>query len=628
MKSVRRQYGMQPELVGEINADNLREAIIRGLPRSIYQPRIEAPTTAPVPEFIVDGNTFSGVKNGAFVVVDNVLGIHLDGLFTPSYDLKAKAEARIRGMIKVRDCVREVFKTQLADAKNDAIMDARHKLNYVYERFVREFGCVSSKENRAAFRGDPDAPLLLSLENSYDEETNTAKKAAVFEKRTLERYRPVVSAETAAEALAVSLNEYGRLEWGRMSALTGQSVAALQSELGNLVYENPETSEWETADKYLSGNVRQKLATARSASNLDKKYLRNIAPLEGVQPTDLVPTEITARLGATWIPTDDIADFVAEIIEASQSAVRVDYLSDLSTWTIMAKEMVKSNVGNTTTYGTSRFTAINLIEDALNGKVPTAYDTIHVDGEEKRIVNERQTLEAREAQQKLKDKFVEWVWKDEERASRLAGIYNEKFNSVRLRTYDGSHLTFPNMNKTVLRDGDLAPHQKNAVWRILQGDSTLLAHCVGAGKTWIMTAAAMEAKRIGLVKKSMMIVPNHLVEQWGKEFLSLYPQANIFVAGKDFFQSDNGQQAMSRIATGNYDAVIVSHKSFELLPVSDKLFDDYMDMELNFWKKPSARPMPTKAIAVSSKCLNPPRNGLRRGLRTEPSGKRVQYHYL
>lgn len=581
MKTVHSRYGMQPELIGTLDAHELTSVIRENLPIGVYQTRVIEPTVTAIPQLATDDAVFTGVKNGAFVLVDNILGVRQDGVFTPSYDLKAKAEARIRGMMKVRDCVREVFRTQLEDESEAAIVDARRNLSYAYDRTVREFGCLSSKENRAAFRNDPDAPLLLSLEESYDESTNKAKKAAIFEKRTLEKYRPVVSADTAAEALAITLNEYGRLEWGRMAALTGQSVTALQRELGDLVYENPESGIWETADAYLSGNVRQKLATARDAAALDKKYLRNIAPLEGVQPTDLVPTEITARLGATWIPTDDIADFVATIIEASPSAVRVDYLADLATWAVTAKEGVKANVGNTTTHGTSRFTAINLIEDALNGKVPTAYDTVHVDGQEKRVINERQTLEAREAQQKLKDNFVDYIWKDDERSARLAAIYNEKFNSIRLRTYDGSHLTFPNMNKTILRDGDLAPHQKNAVWRILQGDSTLLAHCVGAGKTWIMTAAAMEAKRIGLVKKSMMVVPNHLVEQWGAAFLQLYPQANIFVAGKEYFQFGNRQQAMSRIAAGNYDAVIVSHRSFEQLPVSNKLFDQYMGLELD-----------------------------------------------
>jgi N12 class adenine-specific DNA methylase len=577
MQLVHSRFDKQPELIGELSADALEAAIAR-LPRNVYAPRPDLPEAAPVPQ-LPDAD-FKGIKNGAYTIVDNALGIYENGAFT-GISLTPKKEARVRGMMKLRDAVREVFRTQLEDAGDEAITKARQTLNLTYDRFVREHGCLSNRENSRTFVDDPDAPLLLSLEESYDEDTGKAKKAAIFAQRTLERYKPVEKVETAAEALAVSLNEYGRIEWGRMVELTGQKPATLQRELGDMIFQNPESDNWETADEYLSGNVRQKLAFARSAADLVSTFERNIAALEAIQPTDLTPAEITARLGATWIPADDLADFIAEVIEASKVAVRVDYSNDLATWTITAKDVVKSNVANLTTYGTSRFTALNLLEDALNGVVPTAYDTIHVNGEEKRVVNEQLTLEAREAQQKLKDMFAEWIWKDGDRANRLAEIYNEKFNSTRLRSYDGSHLTFPGMNKAVLRKGDFDPHQKNAVWRILQGDSTLLAHCVGAGKTWIMTAAAMEAKRIGLVKKSMVVVPNHLVEQWGTAFLQLYPQANIFVAGKEHFQSGKRQKAMSRIATGNYDAVIVSHKTFELLPVSDALFDAYLQKELD-----------------------------------------------
>ena len=579
MKLIGSRYGQQPELIGSATADNLRAAIA-ALPRDIYAPRIETPATTMQPQPIIrDEGAFIGIKNGAYMIVDGVLGIKENKQFVPC-DLEPKDEARVRGTMRIRDNVRTVFQTQLADDTDEVIKQARHNLNVTYDRFVAEYGYLSSRANRNVFADDPDAPLMLSLEENYDKAKNKAKKAAIFDRRTLDRYSPVERVETAAEALAVSLNELGRLDWQRMGSVAGRTVQALQHELGALVYENPETSAWETADAYLSGNVRHKLATAHAAAALDKKYQRNILPLEGVQPIDLAPSEITARLGSTWIPTDDLADFVAHIIESVPTAVRVDYLPELGNWSITAKDYVKSNVANTTTYGTTRFTAINLIDDALNGKVPTAYDTIQTTDGEKRVVNERQTLEARETQQKIKDKFAKWIWADVPRASRLAEIYNEKFNSLRLRTYDGSHLTFPGMNKAILRKGDFDSHQKNAVWRILQGDSTLLAHCVGAGKTWIMTSAAMEARRIGLVKKSMMVVPNHLVEQWGTDFLRLYPQANIFVAGKDYFKKGNRQKAMSRIATGNYDAVIVSHNSFELLPVSDKIFDDYMKEEL------------------------------------------------
>jgi N12 class adenine-specific DNA methylase len=579
MQLVHSRYAEQPELLGELTQEALQEAI-ENLPRDIYAPRIETPKLAPVPQFELDASAFTGVKNGAYAIVENELGIFEDGQFT-SVALKGKKEARVRGMMKIRDCVRDVFKTQLNDASDEVIVEARQNLNRVYDKYIREFGCLSNAENRRSFSTDPEAPLLLSLETDYDEATNKAKKASIFSQRTIERYKPVESVETAAEALAVSLNEYGRIEWGRMAQLTGMTPTSMQAELGDMVYQNPESDFWETADEYLSGNVRQKLRFARSASELDPRFKRNLAPLEAAQLTDLTPAEIMVRLGATWVPADDLADWIAEAIDTRASNIRVDYLNDLATWKVNAKEIAKQSVANKTTYGTSRFTAINLIEDALNGVVSTAYDTIRVDDKEKRIVNEQETLAAREAQQKLKDMFGEWVWKDSDRTARLVGIYNEKFNSTRLRSYDGSHLTFPGMNKAVLRGGELDPHQKNGVWRILQGDSTLLAHCVGAGKTWEMVAAAMEAKRIGLAKKSMIVVPNHLVDQWGAAFLQLYPQANIFVAGKEHFQHGKRQKAMSRIATGNYDAVIVSHKSFEMLPVSDKLFDTYLAEELD-----------------------------------------------
>ncbi len=578
MQLVGSRYGKQPELIGEIN-QGLLEVAIAELPRDVYSPRAEPPA-ARIQPLLGDEGAFVGVKNGAYVVVNNALGIRQDGEFAP-LELKPKAEARIRGMMKIRDYVRGVFQTQLADNPEKVVIEARRNLNYAYDSFVREFGCLSNRENSKLFADDPDAPLLISLEENYDEATGKFKKAAIFERPTLDRYKPIVHTDTAAEALAVSLNEHGRIDWYRMASLTGRTAQTLQAELGPLVFENPETGLWETADEYLSGNVRHKLAAARAAAALDKKYQRNVAPLESVQPTDLLPGEIMVRLGSTWVSTDDLGDYVAHVIEANPNAVRVDYLAELGAWTITAKESVKSNVANTTTYGTSRFTAINLLEDAMNGRATTAYDTIQGPDGEKRVVNERATLEAREMQQKLKDKFAEWIWQDSERATRLSAIYNEKFNSLRLRTYDGSHLTFPGMNKTVLRNGDFEPHQKNAVWRILQGNSTLLAHCVGAGKTWIMAAAVMEAKRIGLAKKSMVVVPNHLVNQWGAAFLQLYPQANIFVAGKEHFQSGKRERAMSRIATGTYDAVIVSHKCFELLPVSDDLFDAYMKEELD-----------------------------------------------
>ena len=383
--------------------------------------------------------------------------------------------------------------------------------------------------------------------------------------------------ETASEALLVSLNETGQINWPRMEALTGKPASDLQDELGSLAYRNPEGGAWETADKYLSGNVRTKLVAAQASAHLDPAYRRNVEALQAVQPPDLEPGEIEARLGSSWVPRSDIRDFVAELLDVAPATVKVGYAESIATWTLELDYAAKYTVSNTTTHGTARFRASDLVEQSLNGRTPTAYDE---DPEGNRTVNQPETIAAREKQQQLKDRFGEWVWEDPIRAKRLADDYNFRFNNIRLRDFDGSHLTLPGMVRTSLRDGDLAPHQKNAVWRILQGGSPLLAHVVGAGKTWTMTAAAMELRRLDLAKKPMFVVPNHLVDQWGAEFLKLYPQARLFIAGKEHFAAENRQQAMARIATGNYDAVIVSHRSFEFLPVSDEYFNRFVQKQV------------------------------------------------
>jgi N12 class adenine-specific DNA methylase len=427
-----------------------------------------------------------------------------------------------------------------------------------------------------AFADDPDLPLLVSLEE-FDPETKRATKTAIFDRRTLERYRSVERVETASEALLVSLNETGQINWPRMESLTGRSTSELQDELGSLVYRNPEGGVWETADRYLSGNVRAKLAVAQASEQIDPAYRRNAEALRAVQPKDLEPGEIEARLGSSWIPPSDIRDFVADLLDVPRANVKIGYAEIIATWTIELDYGARYVVNNTTAHGTARFRASELVEQSLNGRTPTAYDD-HEDGT--RTVNQPETIAAREKQQHLKDRFRDWVWEDRERAARLAQEYNFRFNNIRLREFDGSHLTLPGMVRASLRDGDLAPHQKDAVWRILQGGSPLLAHVVGAGKTWTMTAAAMELRRLDLAKKPMFVVPNHLVDQWGAEFLKLYPQARLFVAGKDHFETGNRQQAMARIATGNYDAVIVSHRSFEFLPVSDEYFNRFVEKQV------------------------------------------------
>jgi N12 class adenine-specific DNA methylase len=519
------------------------------------------------------------IKDGAYGLADNRLVIRDGNAFEP-VTLSRTVETRIRALMKVRDAVRDVIHTQLDNASEEKITRARCHLNAEYDRFVLRFGPIYSKENFRAFAGDPDHALLLSLED-YDPDTKRATKTAIFRERTIEGYKPVEHVDTAAEALVVSLNETGRIDWSRMALLTGRSIPALKAELTGLVFRNPEGDTWETADTYLSGNVRHKLHAAEAAVACSCEFAPNVDALRTVQPQDLEPGDIDARLGSPWIPASDIRSFLCELLSAEEKDVTVCHAETIASWTVELGYSAKYAAANTTTYGTARFTASTIIEQALNNRTPTAYDEVSgPDGEKRLVVNQNETLAARERQQELKDNFQKWIWQDPARAQRLARDYNERFNCLRLRSYDGSHLSFPGMSRSHLRGGDLAPHQKNAVWRILQCENALIGHVVGAGKTFTLVAAAMELKRLGLVKKTIVVVPNHLVEQWAAEFLKLYPQANLFVAGKDQLANGNRQRAMARIATGNYDAVIVSFRSFEFLPFSDELFKRFLEEEI------------------------------------------------
>jgi N12 class adenine-specific DNA methylase len=566
------QYGTAPALIGSLEPGDLATAVSL-LPAAVYKSMdSHGPAVGVRPEQVPE---VGEVKEGGLADRNGQIVVRRGDEFG-RLTLPSSVCARIRGMLQVRDAVRDVFRTQLADAEDETIVEARRHLNRTYDFFTSRFGPLNAKENVKAFAGDPDHPLLLSLEE-FNPETKRATKTAIFERRTLERYRPVERVETASEALLVSLNETGQISWPRMESLTGRGASDLQDELGSLAYRNPEGGAWETADRYLSGNVRARLAVAQASEQIDPAYRRNVEALRAVQPKDLEPSEIEARLGSSWIPPSDIRGFVTELLDVPRAGVKIGYAETIATWTIELDYGAKYVVNNTTTHGTARFRASDLIEQSLNGRTPTAYDE---DTDGNRIVNQPETVAAREKQQQLKDRFRDWVWEDRERAARLAQEYNFRFNNIRLRDFDGSHLTLPGMVRTSLRDGDLAPHQKNAVWRILQGGSPLLAHVVGAGKTWTMTAAAMELRRLDLAKKPMFVVPNHLVDQWGAEFLKLYPQARLFVAGKDHFETGNRQQAMARIATGNYDAVIVSHRSFEFLPVSDAYFNRFVEKQV------------------------------------------------
>ncbi len=566
----------EPTLTGDLTSERLQQAV-SSLPEKICAPRTLPNRARPPPEHSSLADIDSAdVKDGAYAIRDGLLAIRRGAVFETA-KVPGSTAWRIRGMLAVRDAIRVVFRTQLDDAPEQRITEARKLLNDIYDSFVSRYGALSSRENIKAFAGDPDQPLLLSLEN-FDPETKRASKAAIFERRTLERYKPVAHVETAAEALAVSLNETGEIHWPRMEQVTGRPARSLQRELGSLAYGNPEGGQWETADRYLSGDVRRKLAVATAAAGLDPSYERNLDALKAVQPADLEPGDIEARLGSSWIPSSDIREFVAALLDTTSTNIRVGHAAPIATWTVEIDGGEKYNVANTTTHGTARFRASELVEQALNGRVPTAYDESE---NGTRVINQQETVAAREKQQQLKDRFREWVWEDGPRATRLAREYNDRFNNLRLRSFDGSHLLLPGMNREHLRDGDLSRHQKDAVWRVVQSGSTLLAHVVGAGKTWTMAAAAMEMRRLGLAKKPMFVVPNHLVEQWGAEFLKVYPQARLFIAGREHFATGNRQRAMARIASGNYDAVIVSHRSFEFLPVSDKLFKRFVEEQVD-----------------------------------------------
>ena len=566
--------GQEPTLTGDLTPELLNKAI-SALPQGAYTPRNEGRSPPPVIQ-ITEPERFIGVKDGGYAITDGKI-VRRNGNTLEAVNLSVKNDAIVRGLIGIEMSVREVFRTQLDDEPDEIILSARQQLNRVYDRFVRANGPINSKENFRAFIGDPDHPLLLSLEN-YNSETKTASKTAIFERRTLERYKPATHVDSATEALAISLNEKGFVDWQRMSKLTSHSVRQMQAELDTLVYQTP-AGDWETADEYLSGDVRRKLRQAESAAALNPVYERNVTALKAVQPEDLKPGDISARLGSGWIPKQDIKAFICALLKVKPDSVTVGHSGHTASWSVALDYFAEHEVANTTTYATKRTTASNLIEEALNLKTPTITD--YDPATEKSTVNQAETLAAREMQQKLKDKFSKWVWEDPDRAERLARLYNDKFNNIRLRTYDGSHLSFPGINRTGLRNNDLDPHQKSAVWRTLQTKNVLLGHCVGAGKTAEITASAMELKRLGLASKSMIVVPNHLVEQWGSEFLKLYPQANIFVAGKEHFTAGNREKAMARIATGNYDAVIISHKSFEKLPVSNDTFNSFLDRQID-----------------------------------------------
>ena len=508
-----------------------------------------------------------GVKNYSYTIVDERVYYRENSIMKP-VDVSETMEQRMKGMVQIRDCTQELIDYQLNEYPEDMIKSKQAELNELYDAFSKKYGLINSQTNKRAFNQDSSYCLLCSLEK-LDDEGNFKGKADMFSKRTIKKAEVVTSVDTASEALAVSLGERARVDLAYMSELTGKSEEDVAKELAGIIFQNPVTEKWETADEYLSGNVREKLATTRIFAENRPEFAINVTALEGVQPKELDASEIEVRIGATWIEPKYIEDFMRETFETpdylfDRNLVGVQYSDVTGQWNLKGKNADHGNALVNMTYGTSRANAYRILEDSLNLRDTRIFDTIEEDGKEKRVLNKKETTLASQKQEAIREAFKDWVFRDPERRQTLCAKYNELFNSTRPREYDGSHLKFPGMTPDIT----LRPHQLNAVAHQLYGDNTLLAHCVGAGKTFEMIAAAMESKRLGLCPKSLFVVPNHLTEQWASDFLRLYPGANILAATKKDFEPANRKKFCSRIATGDYDAVIIGHTQFEKIPLS------------------------------------------------------------
>jgi len=464
------------------------------------------------------------IKPNAYTLVNEQIAIRDGDLLQVVTGLSSQVAKRIRGLIRVRDAVRRCLRSQLDGIPDEDVVAAREDLNRVYDSFVAQLGAISARANTSAFRGDPDLPLLLSLEQ-YDEQTGRATKAAIFRERTIQKQRPVPQVSTPQEALLVTLSERGCVDLDSITGLLHRPPSEFLADLKGTILLNPQTRRWETEDEYLSGNVRAKLVAAEAAALVDEPFRGNVEALRQVQPTDLSATEIDARLGSMWIPAEDIQRFAEETL--GESGISVSHAPELGLWVVRGDYGIRSCVANTTEWGTDQRSALELIEDALNLRVPRIYD--HDPSADRDVVNGPATEAARDKQEKLKERFRRWVWQDDERRDRLVRKYNDEFNHTRLRTFNGDHLTLPGANPVIV----LRPHQKASVWRILQTPNCLLSQVVGSGKTYTCVAAAMEMKRLGLARKPLIVVPNHMLGQFASEFLALYPGANILVATKD-----------------------------------------------------------------------------------------------
>ena len=514
------------------------------------------------------------VRNFSYTVVDNKIYYRENSRMTP-VEVSATAENRIKGMIAIRNSVRTLIELQTEDYPDSEIKAEQERLNRLYDTFSGKYGLINSRANTSAFSQDSSFSLLSALE-IIGEDGELERKADMFSKRTIKPHTPVTSVDTASEALAVSLGEKATIDMDYMMELSGKSENEIFEDLKGVIFLNPlyeygnsYEPKYLMADEYLSGNVREKLRITKNSAELyPEDYKVNVEALQKVQPKDLTASEISVRLGATWLPPDDVQEFIFHLLETPRYAqwnIKVHFSPFTSEWNIEGKSYDKGNVRAYNTYGTSRINAYKIIEETLNLKDVRIFDYIEDDeGRKKAVLNKKETAIAQSKQEMIKQEFQDWIWSDPERRERLCKFYNEKFNSVRPREYDGSHIIFNGMNPEI----ELREHQKNAVAHILYGGNTLLAHAVGAGKTFEMVAAAQESKRLGLCNKSLFVVPNHLTEQWAAEYLQLYPAANILVATKKDFETKNRKKFCGRIATGDYDAVIIGHSQFEKIPMS------------------------------------------------------------
>ena len=560
------QYGKQETTVKPIEGVDLAQqlkAAVENIHAEITEPEITddelEQNAEPLP---ADPN----VKNFSYTNVDGQV-YYRENSYMNKVDLPAVTAERVLGMIALRETTQKLLDCQLHDGTDAEVELLQGKLKDQYKRFTAQYGLINSTANKRAFRQDSSYCLLASLE-ILDEDKNLKRLADIFTKRTIRKPEPVTSVDTPSEALALSIGEKAKVDVPFMAELCGKTEQEVTEELAGVIFRNPVTQAWVTADEYLSGNVREKLAMAETFAANHLEYQVNVEYLKRVQPKDLNASEIEVRLGANWIKAEYITDFMEQVFKTPSyyigSSIKATYSEISGAWNISGKSLDRSNPRVTNTYGTMRGNGYRLLEDALNLRDTKIYDTVYEDGKERRVLNKKETMLAQQAQEAIRDAFKQWIFKDLDRREELCKVYNERFNAIRPREYDGSHIKFVGMTPEI----SLMPHQKNAVAHILYGNNTLLAHCVGAGKTFQMIAAGMESRRLGLAQKNLYVVPNHLTEQWGADFLRLYPNANVLVATKKDFEPSNRKKFCSRIATGDYDAIIIGHSQFERIPLS------------------------------------------------------------